>query len=255
MRIPIIAANWKMHKNVQEAAAFVEDLGAQLEADGVETVICPPCPLLGLIAGACKQYGFRLGAQNMFYESSGAYTGEVSPLLLRDLGAQYVIIGHSERRQFFGETDQNVARKVKAAYAHDLIPIVCVGETLQQRQAELTMDVVGEQITLALNGLDPSLVRRIVIAYEPVWAIGSGLAATAADAALVAGGIRKLIGEMYSLKVARDIRIQYGGSVKPDNIREFMREPEIDGALVGGASLDPKIFAAIIHSAVGVSVS
>lgn len=253
MRIPIIAANWKMHKNMQEATAFVEDLGAQLEVNGVEIVICPPCPLLGLITEVCQQHGLRLGAQNMFYESAGAYTGEVSPRLLKNLGVQYVIIGHSERRQHFNETDQNVARKVKAAYAHDLIPIVCVGETLQQRQAGFTKDVVGEQITLALNGLDPSLIRKIVIAYEPVWAIGSGLAATAADAALVAGGIRKLIGEKYSLKVARDIRIQYGGSVKPDNIRQFMNEPEIDGALVGGASLDPSIFAAIIHSAMGVS--
>ena len=180
-----------------------------------------------------------------------AFTGEVSPVLLKDMGVQYVICGHSERRQFFAETDQQVARKVKAAFAAEMIPIVCVGETLQQRKANQTADVVSEQITIALDGLDPSQVRRIVIAYEPVWAIGSGLAATGADAGAVAQQIRKLIGEMFSLRTARDVRIQYGGSVKPDNILEFMNEPEIDGALVGGASLDATVFAGIVNAISG----
>ncbi|MDW7651295.1 MAG: triose-phosphate isomerase [Bacillota bacterium] len=255
MRTPIIAANWKMHKTVREAVSFVEELGNKLEADSVETVICPPFPLLGVIAQACREHGLRLGAQNMHWESSGAFTGETSPALLHDMGVDYVIVGHSERRQLFGETDQNVSRKVKAAFAHDLTPIICVGETLQQHKAGQTTDVVTEQVTSALNGLDPSQARKAVIAYEPVWAIGSGLAATGRDAAEVAQWIRKLTGDMFSLKVARDLRIQYGGSVKPENTREFINEPDIDGALVGGASLDPEAFAAIVHGAVGVAVS
>ena len=168
---------------------------------------------------------------------------------------QYVIIGHSERRQLFGETDQQVARKVKAAFAHELVPIICVGETQQQRQGGQTMAVISEQVTAALTGLDPSQARKAVIAYEPVWAIGSGQAATGKDAAEVAQHIRKVLGEMFSLKLARDVRIQYGGSVKPDNIQEFMQEPEIDGALVGGASLDAEQFAGIIHNALGAAVS
>ncbi|MBS4008762.1 MAG: triose-phosphate isomerase [Clostridium sp.] len=256
MRIPIIAANWKMHKTGEEATSFVNQLGNQLQAEtALETVICPPYPLLALIAESCQKYGFKLGAQNMYWETSGAFTGEVSPLLLKDLGVQYVIIGHSERRQFFAETDQQVSRKVRAAFAHELVPIVCVGETLQQRKAEQTNSVVGEQVSVALRGLDPSQVRRVVVAYEPVWAIGSGLTASAHDAAAVARHIRKIIGEMFSLKVARDVRVQYGGSVKPENIDEFLRDVEIDGALVGGASLDPLVFAAILQNAWGAVVS
>ena len=254
MRIPIIAANWKMQKTSQEAVAFVESLGEQLQAGSVETVICPPHPLLGFIVESCRTYGLKLGAQNMYWETSGAFTGEVSPQLLKDIGVQYVVVGHSERRQLFGETDLHVARKVKAAFAHELIPIICVGETLQQRQSDQTMSVITEQVTVALTGIDPSRVRKVVIAYEPIWAIGSGQAATGKDAAQVAQHIRKVLGEMFSLKVARDVRIQYGGSVKPDNIQEFMKEPEIDGALVGGASLDPEIFAEIIHNALGAAV-
>lgn len=249
MRIPIIAANWKMHKNSEEAVAFVNQLGKHLKAEEVvEIVICPPYPLLALIAESCREHGFKLGAQNMFWETAGAFTGEVSPLLLKDLGVQYVIVGHSERRQLFGETDQQVSRKVKAAFAHELVPIVCVGETLQQRKAEQTSNIVAEQVGIALSGLDPSRIRRLVLAYEPVWAIGSGLAASSADTAQVVRNIRKVIGEMVSLKVARDIRIIYGGSVKPGNIGEFLQETEIDGALVGGASLDPSFFAAIVQN-------
>ncbi|MBS3899938.1 MAG: triose-phosphate isomerase [Dethiobacter sp.] len=250
MRIPIIAANWKMHKTSEEATAFVSQLANQLQAEAVlETVICPPYPLLALIAESCRMYGFKLGAQNMYWETVGAFTGEVSPLLLKDLGVHYVILGHSERRQLFGETDQQVSRKVRAAFAHELVPIVCVGETLQQRKAEQTNSIVGEQVSVALRGLDPSQVRRVVVAYEPVWAIGSGLTASGHDAAAVARHIRKIIGEMFSLKVARDLRIQYGGSVKPENIDEFLRDAEIDGALVGGASLDPLVFSAIVQNA------
>ncbi|MCR3921369.1 MAG: triose-phosphate isomerase [Firmicutes bacterium] len=253
MRTPIIAANWKMHKTVTEALEFVEQLAGLLDTGNTETVICPPFPLLGCVAEACHKYGLRVGAQNMYWEATGAFTGEVSPLLLKDLAVDYVIIGHSERRQLFAETDQHVARKVKAAFAHDLTPIVCVGETLQQRQAEQTMDVVGEQVTVAVTGLDPSQVRRMVIAYEPVWAIGSGLAATGKDANEVACYIRKTIGELFSLKVARDVRLQYGGSVKPENIADFMQETDVDGALVGGAALDSAKFAGIINGVIGAN--
>ncbi|HZK24013.1 MAG TPA: triose-phosphate isomerase [Oscillospiraceae bacterium] len=254
MRVPIIAANWKMHKTVREAVDYVEQFAGLLEKGNVETVICPPFPLLGLINEACHQSGLRLGAQNMYWEETGAFTGEVSPLLLKDLAVDYVILGHSERRQLFGETDQQVARKVKAAFAHELTPILCVGETLQQRQAEQTMPVIAEQVSVGLAGLDPSQVRRVVVAYEPVWAIGSGLAATGDDAKEVALHIRNTITEQFSLKVARDVRIQYGGSVKPNNILDFMQEIEIDGALVGGAGLDAAVFADLINRAQGESV-
>lgn len=250
MRVPIIAANWKMHKNTEEALEFLERFTGLLQAEVMEVVICPSFPLLGAVASLCRQNGLKLGAQNMFWESAGAYTGEVSPLHLTDLGVQYVILGHSERRQLFGETDQDVSRKVKAAFAADLTPIVCVGETLPQRMAGQTVRVVQEQLTSALRGLDPSQVRRIVVAYEPVWAIGSGLPATGDDALQVALQLRRQIGEQFSLKVARDVRMQYGGSVKPENIREFMGSPEIDGVLVGGASLNAEGFAALVNNAV-----
>ncbi|NLZ93427.1 MAG: triose-phosphate isomerase [Firmicutes bacterium] len=255
MRTPIIAANWKMHKTTGEAQDFMHELAGLLNKGNLEVVICPPFPLLGLVAEAGSKYGIFTGAQNMYWETEGAYTGEVSPLLLKDLNVTFVIIGHSERRHLFGETDQQVARKIKAAFAHNLTPILCVGETLQQRQAGETMAVVSEQVNVALTGLDPSQVRRMIIAYEPVWAIGSGLAATGKDANEVAAQIRKTVAEMFSLKVARDIRIQYGGSVKPENIMEFMQEAEIDGALVGGASLAADKFAAMINRVAGEAVS
>lgn len=246
MRVPIIAANWKMHKTVQEAVDYVEQLAGLLAKGNVETVICPPFPLLGFVAEACRQHGLRLGAQNMHWEEAGAYTGEVSPLMLKELAVDYVILGHSERRQLFAETDRQIARKVKTAFRHDLIPILCVGETLSQRQAGQAATVVSEQVAAALSGLDPSQVRRLIVAYEPVWAIGSGLAATAGDAGEMAALIRKIIGEMFSLKTDRDVRIIYGGSVTEENCGDFIKEPEIDGALVGGASLDAARFAGII---------
>jgi triosephosphate isomerase (TIM) len=256
MRVPIIAANWKMNKTAGEAVAYIYELAKTLDSSrAVETLVCPPAPLLSVLAGPCRDNGIKLGAQNMHWETSGAYTGEISPLLLKDLGVQYVIVGHSERRQLFGETDQYVGRKVQAAFAHELVPIVCVGETLQQRQAGQTEAVVGEQVTAALGCLDPSFVRRTVIAYEPVWAIGSGLAASGEDANRVALYIRKVLGEIFSLKVARDVRIQYGGSVKPENILDYLDESEIDGALVGGASLNPSEFAALVGRVAGAVLS
>ncbi|NLM53274.1 MAG: triose-phosphate isomerase [Firmicutes bacterium] len=253
MRIPMIAANWKMHKNISEAVQFIDQYAELLNAAQLETVICPAFPLLAAVGEACRRHGLRLGAQNMYWETAGAFTGEVSPLMLKDLQVDYVIIGHSERRRLFGETDQQVARKIKAACQHEIIPILCVGETLEQRQAQQTLGVISEQVTTALAGLDPSQVRKIVIAYEPVWAIGSGLAATAADADAVAAQVRKIIGEQFNLKTAQDVRILYGGSVNRDNIAEFMQAAEIDGALVGGASLDASVFAAIVNTAAEVS--
>lgn len=246
MRLPFIAANWKMHKSRQDAAAFVEKFANLAERGNVETAICPAFPLLSAIGEACHRHGIRLGAQNMHWEEAGAYTGEVSPLMLKELAVDYVILGHSERRQLFAETDRQIARKVKTAFRHDLIPILCVGETLSQRQAGQAATVVSEQVAAALSGLDPSQVRRLIVAYEPVWAIGSGLAATAGDAGEMAALIRKIIGEMFSLKTARDVRIIYGGSVTEENCGDFIKEPEIDGALVGGASLDAARFAGII---------
>ncbi|HHX73392.1 MAG TPA: triose-phosphate isomerase [Firmicutes bacterium] len=249
MRIPLIAANWKMHKTVNEAAEFVHRFAMLAAAGDIETVICPAFVHLAAVGELCRKHGIRLGAQNMFWETAGAFTGEVSPPMLKDLGVDYVIIGHSERREHFAETDQLISRKVKAAFQFDLVPILCVGETLQQRQANKAMDVIAEQVSTALSGLDPSRVRRTVIAYEPVWAIGSGLAATGSDAGAAGERIRTTIGEMFSLKVARDVRILYGGSVNAENIQDFLRETEIDGALVGGASLDADSFARLVNSA------
>ena len=249
MRIPLIAANWKMHKTMRESLAFVDQFASLIHTGNIESVICPASPYISVLHERCRSYGLRLGAQNMYWENSGAYTGEISPLMLKDLEVDYVIIGHSERRQLFAETDKHVALKINAAYRHDISPILCVGETLQQRQAAQTIGVITEQVTVALAGLEPSQVRRLVIAYEPVWAIGSGLAATGRDANIVGEHIRTLIGEMFSLEVARDTRVLYGGSVKSDNINEFMQETEIDGALVGGASLDPVSFAALVNTA------
>jgi len=248
MRLPVIAANWKMFKTAAEARDFLDKFTGQVLAGNTEVIICPPFTLLCAVAERCRQSGLKLGAQNMFWQMSGPYTGEVSPGHLADLGVQYVILGHSERRQHFGETDEDVSRKVRAAFAADLTPIVCVGETWTERLAGETARVVRGQLAAALRDLDPSQVRRAVVAYEPVWAIGSGQPATRNDAEQVALELRRQIGEQFSLKVARDVRIQYGGSVNPENIRDFLGSPEIDGALVGGASLDPGSFAALVNS-------
>jgi len=249
MRVPIIATNWKMYKTTAEAQDFLGKFSGMVTAGKIEVVICPPFTLLCAVAALCRQSGLKLGAQNMFWEMSGPYTGEVSPRHLADLGVHYVLLGHSERRQHFDETEEDISRKVKAAFAADLTPIVCVGESWPERLAGQTANVVQRQLASALRDLDPSQVRRVVVAYEPVWAIGSGLPAARNDAEQAALELRRQIGEQFSLKVARDVRIQYGGSVNPENIREFMGSPEIDGALVGGASLNAESFAALVSSA------
>jgi triosephosphate isomerase len=250
-RRPIIAANWKMHKTHLEAIQAVQKLSYLLDrddADRVEVVVCPPFTALRsvqtLIDSDKLPYG--LGAQNVHPEEKGAFTGEVSPPMLVALRVGYVIVGHSERRQLFGEDDAVVNRKVRAVFAHGMTPIVCVGETLEERDAGGTESRVTEQIRRAFDGVDADLARNAVVAYEPIWAIGTGRNAEPADAGRVVAVIRQTFGARYDEDLAGAVRVQYGGSVKPGNIREFMAHPEIDGALVGGSSLDPEEFALIV---------
>jgi len=247
MRIPIIAGNWKMNKNAAEAVELVRALReATADVEKVEMVICPPFVALTAVKEALAGSKIGLGAQNMYWEEKGAFTGEISPLMLKDLVA-YVIIGHSERRQYFGETDTTVNKRVKAALAHGLIPILCVGETLAQRESGATAAVVTTQVMNSLAGVSSEEAKSIVIAYEPVWAIGTGRASTGEDAnAVVAQNIRAPLSKLFGEQVAQGIRVQYGGSVTPANIEEFMGASEIDGALVGGASLKVADFTTII---------
>ncbi len=248
MRKPIIAGNWKMFKTVPEALELVENLKPALAGENrVESVLCPPFTALYAVEEALRGTNMALGAQDLFWEKQGAYTGEVSPVMLASIGCKYVIIGHSERRQYFGETDETVNKKVKAALAHGLLPIICVGESLEQREAGKTEDLVRGQVRKALDGLEAAGAAKVVIAYEPIWAIGTGRNASTVDAGKVAGLIRRTIAGVFDAKLADGVRIQYGGSVKPENIAEFMQQPEIDGALVGGASLDAQSFAGIVR--------
>ena len=250
-RRPVIAANWKMHKTHLEGIQAVQKLSYLLapeDAQRVEVVVCPPFTALRsvqtLIEGDRLPYG--LGAQNCHWEDQGAFTGEVSAAMLASLKCDYVIVGHSERRQLFGETDETVARKVRAVYAHDMVPIMCVGETLQERDGGRTEERVVAQVRGGLEGLGATAARNLVIAYEPIWAIGTGRNAEPADAGQVVGLIRETLASMFGDDVSEAVRVQYGGSVKAANIRTFMAHPEIDGALVGGASLDPEEFALIV---------
>jgi triosephosphate isomerase (TIM) len=250
-RRPIIAANWKMHKTHLEAIQDVQKVSYLLDArdaERVEVVICPPFTALRtlqtLLEGDRLPYG--LGAQNCHWEEKGAFTGEISASMLAALKCDYVIVGHSERRQLFGETDDTVARKVKAVYAGGMVPILCVGESLEERDAGRTADKVIGQVRAALAGLDADRVGRLVVAYEPIWAIGTGRNAEAADAGEVVALIRDTVRGSFGEAAASTLRVQYGGSVKAGNIREFMAHPEIDGALVGGASLDPEELALIV---------
>ena len=252
MRIPIIAGNWKMYETTGQAVHLVRDLWRKVEGiEDVEIVVCPPFTSLRSISTMIEadRLTVFLGAQNMHWEEEGAYTGEVSPSMLTDLNVRYVIIGHSERREHFGETDDMVNRKVKSALAHGLRPIMCVGETLEERDQGRTETKVGGQIRAGLAGVADDNIPKVVIAYEPIWAIGTGRSATAQDANQVIARIRGTVGAMYNSELAQEVRIQYGGSVKPENASLFMREPDIDGALVGGASLEAESFAQIVMSA------
>jgi triosephosphate isomerase len=257
-RRPIVAANWKMHKTHLEAIQAVQKLSYLIDAqdtDRVEVVICPPFTALRSIETLIKsdRLAYGLGAQDVHWEEQGAFTGEVSPAMLRALEVSYVIVGHSERREHFGETDESVNRKVRAVQKHGMTPILCVGETLQERDTGGTEDKVTGQVTRALQGVAGEDAAGIVIAYEPIWAIGTGRNAEPADAGQVIGLVRGTLDRLYGADLAAAVRIQYGGSVKAGNIRDFMAHPEIDGALVGGASLDPEELALIVKYRPGSS--
>ncbi|MDM5315227.1 triose-phosphate isomerase [Fictibacillus sp. b24] len=248
MRKPIIAGNWKMNKTLSEARSFVEEVkGLVPSAEAVDSVICAPALFLDCLADEAEGTPLAIGAQNMHFEESGAFTGEISPVMLKDLNVQYVILGHSERRELFGETDELVNQKTHAAFKHGLTPIVCVGETLEQREADKTKNVVKEQTEKSLSGLTDEQMKQTVIAYEPVWAIGTGKTASSEDANEVCAYIRSVVADQFSQDVADAVRIQYGGSVKPDNIKELMGMSDIDGALVGGASLEPKSYLQLLE--------
>jgi triosephosphate isomerase len=248
MRTPIIAGNWKMNKTIAEAVNLVREMQPELnEVQGVDKVLCPPFPALAALKELLEPTTIKLGAQNMYWEEKGAYTGEISPLMLKEF-CQYVILGHSERRQYFGETDDRVNKKIKAALAHGLIPIVCVGENLAQNEAGQTGDVVGGQVRGCLAGLSAEQVQGLIVAYEPIWAIGTGRPATGTGANAVIGQtIRGAISALYDAATAQAVRVQYGGSVNPKNIAEFISQIEIDGALVGGASLRAADFVEIVR--------
>lgn len=246
-RTPLIAGNWKMNKTNTEAVELVKSLASKIEGSQNEALVCPPFTALEETANTVKgdNLPLKLGAQNMHWEDSGAYTGEVSPDMLKALDTDYVIIGHSERRQFFCETDETVNKKVKTALEKGIVPIMAVGETLEEREQDKTQPKIQTQITKGLEGI--SDLGPTVIAYEPIWAIGTGKTATSEQANDVIRYIRALVGSLYSPETAQDVRILYGGSVSPDNIDELMAEPDIDGALVGGASLDAESFARIVN--------
>ena len=250
MRTPLVAGNWKMNKTVAEARDLVFKMSLKLrEINGVEKVLCPPFPSLVAVSALLAGADIGLGAQNMHWEAKGAFTGEVSPAMVAEF-CGYVILGHSERRTYFGETDESVNKKVRAAQAADLTPIVCVGETLEQYEANRTGEVVARQLRDGLAGTDPALASRLVVAYEPIWAIGTGRASTADNAeGVVRGLIRPALAELFGADAAQSIRVLYGGSVTALNAAEYFARPEIDGALVGGASLKVDEFLAITQAA------
>jgi len=248
-RRPIIAGNWKMFKTVQEAEALTKDLILELpDLTNMDVVLCPPFTALYKVADMVANTSIRMGAQDMHWEKEGAYTGEISVTMLRNVYCRYVIIGHSERRQHFGETNTTVNRKVLAAINASLRPIICVGETLAQREKEDFKAIVTDQVRKCLHGIPTTHADEIVVAYEPVWAIGTGRNATPAQAQEVHALIRSVLGSLFGVKRANKVRIQYGGSVRPDNATDLLGQPDIDGALVGSASLDARSFTTIIKA-------
>ena len=249
-RKTIIAGNWKMNKTASETKQFADELKTILpRAKWCDVLVCVPSVNIPAALRAFKDMRVTVGAENVFYEKNGAYTGEVSADILKDLGVKYVIIGHSERRQYFGETDITVNKKVHAALEAGLHPIVCVGESLEQRELGVTMDLISLQVKSALAGVSAEKLRKCVIAYEPVWAIGTGRTATPEQAGEVCTFIRATIRHMYGARIARSITIQYGGSMNPGNAAELLAQPDIDGGLIGGAALKPDQFVAIINAA------
>ncbi len=248
MRTPFICGNWKMYKTVAEAVSFVKEVIPLIaKAEGVEIGIGAPATALKSLADAAKGTKIRIGGENCHWEKEGAFTGEIAPGMLVEAGCDFVIIGHSERRQYFGETNETCNKKAKAAIAQGLTVILCCGETLAEREAGKTTAVVTDHIKNGLVGFTPAEMAKIVIAYEPVWAIGTGKTATPEQAQEVHAVIRKLLGDLFGKNIADATRIQYGGSVKPENVKEIMAQPDVDGALVGGASLKPDSFAKLVN--------
>ena len=247
MRKAIIAGNWKMHYTPEEAVKLVNELKPLVKDATCDVVVCPTFVCLDAVLKAVEGSNIKVAAQNMHFEEKGAYTGEVSGKMLKSIGVEYVIIGHSERRQYFNETDETVNKKIKSAYANGLKPIVCVGETLEQREAGKAVEVITKQTELALEGLDNEQVASTIIAYEPIWAIGTGKTATKEDANDAIKAIRDKICQIYGQNVAERVIIQYGGSVKSANAKELFEMSDIDGGLVGGASLKPDEFSKIVN--------
>ena len=249
-RKTVIAGNWKMNMTATETKKFAEELKKIMpRAKWCDTLICVPACNIQTAAKAFKDLRISVGAENVYFEEKGAYTGEISAAMLRDLGVKYVIVGHSERRQYFGETDTAVNRKVHAALDAGLSPIICVGESESQREMGVTQDWIALQVKTALYGVPAERLRRCIIAYEPIWAIGTGKTATAQQAGEVCTAIRATIRGLYGARVARSVTIQYGGSMNPKNAQELLAQPDVDGGLIGGASLKPEQFVEIIHAA------
>ncbi len=246
MRTPIIAGNWKMNNTIEEGLKLVKDIKSKDLSKNVEAVLCVPFTDIKSVKEATKGTDIKVGAQNMHWEESGAYTGEISPIMLKELEIDYVILGHSERRQYFNETDETVNKKMKSALEYGIKPIICVGETLEEREANKEKEIVKNQIIKGFEDIDKKDIEKIVIAYEPIWAIGTGKTATADDANDMIAFIREIIGQLYG-DLKDIIRIQYGGSVKPENIKELMDKSDVDGALVGGASLKADDFVNLIN--------
>lgn len=247
MRKPIIAGNWKMTMSIAEAKNFVTAIKDRIHGKEVEAVLCAPFTMLKDLKDATAGTAIKVGAQNMHFEESGAFTGEISVLMLKEIAVDYVIIGHSERRQYFNESDESVNRKVLKALEHRIWPILCCGETLEQREAEETKDVVKIQVEKGLAGVDKRALAKVVVAYEPIWAIGTGKTATSGEANEVISFIRGVVADMFGGEAAAKIRIQYGGSVNPANVSEIMSQSDIDGALVGGASLNPDSYLELVN--------
>lgn len=249
MRKNVIAGNWKMNKVLSEANEFVDEvIGKVPNSDNVEAIVCAPFVYLPSLVEKAKGTNLKVAAQNMHFEENGAYTGEVSPVMLKDLGVTHVVLGHSERREYFAETDETVNQKTVAAFKHGLTPIVCVGETLEQREANETMSLVEDQVEKAIAGLSNEQVAETIIAYEPIWAIGTGKTASSEEANEVCKHIRNVVSAVTSAETADKVVIQYGGSVKPANIEELLAQSDIDGALVGGASLEAESFLQLVEA-------
>lgn len=247
MRKPIIAGNWKMNMSIKEGKEFIAAIKDQISGSDVEAVLCAPFTLLKDLKEAIAGTNIKIGAQNMHYEESGAFTGEISPSMLKEINIDYVVIGHSERRQYFNETDETVNKKVLKALESDILPIMCCGETLEQREAKETKNVVKTQVEKGLINVDVNVLEKVVIAYEPIWAIGTGKTATSEQANEVIAYIREVVAAMFNDEISEKVRIQYGGSVKPANVVEIMNESDIDGALVGGASLKADSYVDLVN--------